>query len=539
LITNTLERAISADQNRAQLFAACDRAEIARYTLDVSLGSDDLTAAAVATGSSTLNNPLTAEIVNGFCVHPQLSTDGFTGLDVLVDQGVMWAIAPDGDPDSSNYKLVRDPGVSALPSSLQMTTNSSGSTRIDVVECSYVLNTPETDNRDIWNPATNTFAAAAVSKATQGGLVYRIRVGTPGAGFPGTASGWLPLAVASVPTGTTSNDTITFWDVRPIVEDRILSPSNVGSDYPRWHHANYMVNTAVAGKAILTGTVDVSGTDIITPSPGTRRLGGRLRTSGISADVISGIDGLDLNDSNNWSAAITTATAFLYLLDSPFGLPRWCRYTNAASGARVPRNPRGFLVVSTQPPTSFYGSPGAGIGLPASTGLGTTTTTKGVCIATLKYTGGACAPTTCDGRTQWNSAAYAASPVTGTTVGTTTPYTVNYVLGESTNFPPGVKAIWADVQLDFTPTAGAIVTLTATISDFSGNPMTTLFQDAVTGYASNATSFWHRFRIPIPATYLYAGLSYLNPTLSIGVSASNATTPIGTPALYVVGWDLY
>ena len=399
VVINTLERAISTDQNRAQLFVAADRAEYLRALMNISQGADDLDAAGVESQVITVGSPLAGEIVSGLRVTPNIGT-----LDLSVTPGVAFVVAPDGDPDSSVYKLVRDVGIAGLPSSLAMTGNSSGSTRIDVIECQFVLNTVETDNRDIWNPATNTFTAAAVTKATQGGLVYRVRQGTAGGGFPGTASAWLPLCVASVPTGTTTNDTVTFWDVRPLFEDRIIPPHNVAADYPRWGRVEYEVNTQLsAGKALLVGTVDVSGSDALTPSPGKRRLGGRLRASGISADLPGGFDGVDLNDSNNWAGSISNGVAAVFLLENPFGLPRWARYTNVASGARQPRSPRGFVVVTqVAGPTAGWGTPSAAIGLPTSTGLGTATVTKGIYLASVLFAGGVAGPTHASGRTQWS-----------------------------------------------------------------------------------------------------------------------------------------
>src|ERR1700729_3903361 len=207
MVINSLARAVSTDQTRMQKFANADRAELFRFLLDISMGSDDLDANGVLTQYTTQNNPLNAEIIgNGLTVKPVVGA-----LDLLVDPGLLYLLNPDAAPDDSNYKYVNDAGIGTT-GLLAMTANSSGQTRIDVIECQNLVNaTAETDNRDIFNPSTGAFNATTVSKAVKGYLTYRVRAGTPGSGFPGTAAGWLPLAVASVPTATTTNDTICFW----------------------------------------------------------------------------------------------------------------------------------------------------------------------------------------------------------------------------------------------------------------------------------------------------------------------------------------
>jgi hypothetical protein len=424
-----------------------------------------------------------------------------------------------------------------------MTGNSSGSTRIDVIECQFVLNTVETDNRDIWNPATNTFAAATVPKATQGGLVYRVRQGTAGGGFPGTASAWLPLAVASVPTGTTTNDTVTFWDVRPLIEDRIIPPHNVGADYPRWGRVDYEVNTQLsAGKALLVGTVDVSGSDALTPSPGKRRLGGRLRASGISADKPAGFDGLDLNDANNWAGSISNGVAYVFLLESPFGLPRWARYTNVASGSRQPRSPRGFLVVTQATgPTAGWGTPGAAIGLPTSTGLGTATVTKGAFLGAVLFTGGVAGPTYASGRTQWSTSTssspspiFAALTGTITTVTSTSGYATFGLTGSA--YPISAKGIHAVVKLTVS-TAAQDVEVSSYVFDSTNTFLLATAEDTVVATHGDGV-ITRTLHIPLPTSYPVSRSG--NPrTLRVNVIGQSANISINTASLQVYGWDLF
>ncbi|MGA9042863.1 MAG: hypothetical protein WB421_20205 [Terriglobales bacterium] len=538
MIYNTLERAISTDQNRAQLFVAADRAEYLRALMNVSQGADDLDAGGVEAPVTTLGNPMVGEVVSGLRVVPNIGT-----LDLTVTAGVVFIVDPDGDPDSSVYKLVRDVGLSVIPSSLVMTGNSSGSTRIDVIECQFILNTPETDNRDIWNPATNTFAAATVSKATQGGLIYRVRQGTAGGGFPGTASAWLPLAVASVPTGTTTNDTVTFWDVRPLIDDRIIAPQNVGADQPRWGKLEYEVNTQLsAGKALMIGNVDVSGSDALTPSPGHRRLGGRLRASGISADLPGGFDGLDLNDSNNWAGSISNGVAAVFLLENPFGLPRWARYTNVASGARQPRSPRGFLVVTQAAgPTAGWGTPSAAVGLPTSTGLGTATVTKGAFLGYVLFAGGVSGPTYASGRTQWSTSTssspspiFAALAGTITTVTSTSAYATFSLTGSA--YPLCAKGIHAVVKLTVS-TAAQDVEVSSYLFDSTNAILLATAEDTVVATHGDGT-ITRTLHVPLPTSYPVSHTG--NPrNLRVNVIGQSANITISAASLQVYGWDLF
>lgn len=534
LVVNNLERALSVDINRLQSFLAADRSELFRFLWGVGIGRDDLDAGGVFTEPTALGSPLTAEVVNGFCARPGAGSSG-SGLDILVDPGVLAFVFPDGDTDSSGYKIVRDPGLSAVPSSLQMTANSSGATRIDVIECGYASSAVETDNRDVFNPGTNTFAAVSLTKAIQGSLIYRVRAGTPGGGFPGTVSGWLPLAVASVPTATTTNDTITFWDVRPLLADRVQQPFSSTFDYPRWHHANYVVDTSLGGSTYLLGTVEATATDIVNNSPSLRRLGGRLRSSGITD---AAVDGVDLNSANNWSSTITTAVGYMYLAEGMFGLPRWARYA-AAPGVRTPRNPRGFVVVSTTPPCDFYGAPSAAIALPASTGLAGSFT-KGVCFGAVNYVSGhVTSPSICDGRTQWNgSTALLVYPTSSAVItGSSPAFTATFALRGNVTHLSGAKALYVTVEFTLTTVTAAGLLVTATIGNAGGGiPLAQVQSSHYPLPGGGAQFFSMTLRVPWYHAYPAGGNS--SPARELDVNFSN-TTGVLTSTMTVLGWDLF
>ena len=424
MVINTQERAISPDINRLQSFAARVPAEFFRYLMDVS-GNDDLDAGAIITEYSTLGTPLRAEIANGLLVKPQIGS-----LDLLIDPGVLYAIAPDGDADSSVYKFIKSAGIAA-PALLAMTPNPAGSARIDVIECSINPSVvTETDNRDIFNPSTGLFTPTSVTKVSEDQLTFRVRAGVAGTGYPAAVAGWLPLAVASLPAGTVSNDTITFWDVRPVLSDRAL-PGNLSLDYPPPLETNGWLDSVAGPVSTLTGhttCVDDSG----------RRLGGRLRrgSPGVDADTVV------LTDTANADPTIVVAVqklVYLYLL-TPFGLPRWARYTDFGSGVRKPRSPRGIPLVSRVPPNEM-GLPSAPVTFPAVFGFGAATTTSGYCFgSTLMLAGAGYSSTSFSDRTVFNTKSPNFDFVTGVLIAG---LDYKFTLTPGLHFPTNAKQILA------------------------------------------------------------------------------------------------
>lgn len=366
IIINTQERAISPDINRLQKFKGADIAEMMRYMLDTSVGSDDLEASAQNTEYATLENPLRAEIINGLLVRPQQNS-----LNLLIDPGVMYAIAPDGAADDSNYKYVHDTGVTIVGALAIPTNVGAGGVRVSVVECQLTDTVLETDSRDVFNSVTGLFTATAVNKARGFRLTYRVRVGTAGGGFPGTALGWLPLCIASAPDGAPDVNSMTFWDVRPLMNDRIQTPFNVAKDQPSIQQVLVNASTLTATGGIVEATL------------GGRRVGGRLRSGSTQSDT--GVETIDLSAATNQEPGIVFTSNrpwYLYFM-TPFGLPRWARYTTA--GFRIPRSPRGIPIVSMVVPDP-EGRPSSAISLPTLSGLGSSSSTA-VAVA-AGYTAG-------------------------------------------------------------------------------------------------------------------------------------------------------
>jgi hypothetical protein len=434
VVFNTQERALSTDVQRSQSFRVRDMAEVVRNLINVFQGLDDVDAGSLYEPTTTTTSPLTAEVLSGLLVQPQNAT-----LNLLITAGLAYVITPQATPDNSIYEFVNDPGVATL-GALVMTGNSSGSTRIDVIECQPTDQVLEADSRDIFNPTTGLFTASTVTKATAAQMTYRVRLGIAGSGYPGSASGWLPLAVASVPTATTTNDTITFWDVRPLLSDR-RGISNVGLQRPQ------------AEKVIINGLPPtttggyVEALQSLALGYPARRLGGQLHRGSPGTDATT----IDLTSSANQESSFSISNGFpwyLYLL-TPQSLPRWARYSDAVAGARQPRSPRGIPLLSRVAPT-LSGAPSSAITFPAVFGFtsGNNTTSSGACVAAGTFTSGAVVAPVANAGEQL--AVY--GTVTGVQSGTS-PVISAFTFVANTHYPSNATAILVEFTIDITITA--------------------------------------------------------------------------------------
>lgn len=361
-ILNTRERVVSTDWNRMQQFIAAGGAEALRWMMS----AQSTEGGASSVGSST-TSPLTAIVVNGLWARPEIGT-----VNLFVEPGTVGMVNPDAVPsaDDSPFKVITDAGVQ-VAGALTLTAGAVG-TRIDVIECSRVVEVLESDNRDIFNPATGLFSPVLVPKVERDRLSYRIRVGVAGAGFPGTVSGWLPLAVASVPsTATTWND-VTLFDVRPLMQDLVRSPAQVLQTFPHRPHAwaTAVEETALGRK--LRGFAEAE-----------RR---QWRVGGEFGSVLSGLIGgaLDLagTDVVEPGFAVTNNRPWYVYAVFPHALPRWARYSPSSSGQRVPLPFKGIPVFTQKAPTNGqHTNLSVAVTLPSTFGF-TATTTDGTPLVT-------------------------------------------------------------------------------------------------------------------------------------------------------------
>lgn len=462
MIFNTRERVISQDHNRAERFEAADRAELIRRLVNNRSASPFTGGGGVQEFGSfvdtnlqdaaAIGTPLRGDVHEGLVVLPQPGT-----LNLLVSPGVVGLDDPDGQtgssdpatasPDDSRYKIVDAPGIAVL-GQLVIGVGSGGQTRIDVIEVQRTSVVAETDNRDIFNPATGLFTPQAVTKVIVGDLTYRVRAGTPGAGLPASVQGWLPICVASVPSAAVTVDDMTFWDVRPLVKDRIapntdqqsiLQPIELGS----YLNSNDFTDTT---KTLLQGVVD------------TRAV--MYRAGGVVA--------VDLQSADNQASGTVFVAGDPWYLWAifPGSLPRWVKYA-ASPATRVPNGPRGILAVY-----QFGAATDLGFGVvapPPSTGITGTQPAvllaAGVC-ADLGAGGVPAGITLSGGETKFHNGAFlqgpAAVPAGGGTID-------QYSLVNGTNFPRAAKAVRVSVACRLNGTTGDGVVYSNTITVYAGS----------------------------------------------------------------------
>jgi hypothetical protein len=440
MVLNTRERLVSTDHNRLQQFKGADTASVLARLL-LSSDDEDIGSGEEALVSS-VTDPLTAAVLDGIRFMPLNGT-----VDALVSSGVVALADPDGAPSADDvpWKWVVDPGITAT-GTLVMTPGA-GATRVDVVEFSRTVEDQEFDNRDVFDPSTGLFTPVNVVKVRRGRLAYRIRTGTPAAGFPGTASGWCPIAVCSVPAAAASWDVVQIWDVRPLARDRVNSPFASSARWARRRSGHLSTDISVPLNVKVSGKVDTS--------LGPWRAGGRVGVTALGAeptgffDVRSpanqevGFTGFGANGPNGYYSVY-----FVF----PFGLPRWMRYSDFTSGARVPVGTRGIMSVSMSLP-NFNGRPVAAVTTPASTGLLDPGTNV---YATLAWTArtavGVPFGVVEDG--DWTSQVnFNLPPVAPSTV--SDPSYIEWTVTTTNDFPGNARAVHLYLSADFTVVAAA------------------------------------------------------------------------------------
>jgi hypothetical protein len=346
---NTRERVVSNDINQLQQFLGAGVEDALRFML---LGETnrEINSDGNAAFISSVTTPLNAVILNGFMCQPQDNT-----TDLFVTPGVGLFTQPESPHDSNDSfsKLITDPGIQ-LAGALTFTPNASVNRRVDIVEVQRIDVDLSVQNRDIYNQTTGIFVPNPnIVKIQSARLTYRIRLGTPGAGIPALANGWLPLMV-SVAEGnaTTWNDT-TCWDVRPLVADYIQSPSKSIHEEPE----NY-----VDGSGNLVGS---SGSGVYNLKVTARSSCKHWKAGGI----LNGYDPY-VDSEPGFSGGISASRIWNLYAVFPRGLPRWCQYTAFSGMApRIPSGFRGVPVASLTMP-SMQGQPLSLITTPAYRGLG-------------------------------------------------------------------------------------------------------------------------------------------------------------------------
>jgi len=419
----TLERGQHEDLQRGDAFTTAMLGELARGLFDDRRWAQQYPGYVQRTTS--LETPLRAHVLSGLMV--RVDNGGY----LLVDPGALLAAIPAASADDSIVELVNDGGVTSN-SALPFVANAAGSVRLDIVECQVNDTAIENVARGIFNPSTRVFDPTNVDKVFEPRLSYRIRQGVAGAGLPASASGWLPLCVVCHQPGTTSFANCDFWDVRPLVSDRVaqgnlaLDPAGALSKFEavvqgRWRS----LGNAVRGYALGQFDGYVAG--------------GQLIASAAFPITDHGnfIDSFAINYTPNRDPAfaMTGNTVIHIAALFPGGLPRWVKYVdtgaNGVSGSRVPEGPRGILVLTNDQPkcNGYY----AGVTLPAASGF--TVDAPGICLATLLVNN-------------------AGTQAIGACVGRDTTFDVLNDLA----LIPGIAGVGSNqVSWTFSPNAGAVV----------------------------------------------------------------------------------
>jgi len=327
IVINTRERAVSSDINRLQAFAADERMELARYWLG------EPTLYEVPSSKNLITNSL---VLNGLLVRPDPDTH------VTIDPGAMITVDPSlaGADDNDVVMAVSKSGLTTT--TLAFVPNVSGSTRIDVFECRPAAETPETSNRDIYDPATGLFSPSSINKVQQLGLEFRVRNGAPGLADD---TDWLPLAVAFVKTTDTGYSTCDFFDVRPIISERDNLTKRSGLS-----RGLTFMNFNVVTVNRITGTARgvVKGFRVLSSEHVTQHQRTTPVSSGTEFGNTTGPDGgAAVNGifwtADNLAAGLSPSNGDLVMLVAMFpalsseSLPRWQRYSQTAS----PREPVG------------------------------------------------------------------------------------------------------------------------------------------------------------------------------------------------------
>lgn len=210
---NNAERASSNDHNLQGYFIARQRNEIIRSLCQVDWSPS-------APGVTNLDQsaldsfPINGVVLDG--LEAIVDTPGY----VMITPGTMagWTGQPADPGSDSGFFVVPSGGVASLLPTMVIAPNTGTVPRCDVIECRFNgTETATTEQRDVYNPASESFTPAILTKTVQTELQFRVRTGTPGAP-PGGDYGWLPLAIAIVQPGLPLTQ-VDFYDVRPLLRD--------------------------------------------------------------------------------------------------------------------------------------------------------------------------------------------------------------------------------------------------------------------------------------------------------------------------------
>lgn len=517
LVYNTRERLVSLDFNRQQQFIARSRAQLLRALYN-DARQNTYVYPGVVTPYVGGETPLAGDVYGGLMVDP-LTTS------VLVQPGQLGCLFPDPDlpvgqsaADDSPYMVIDDPGQQTA-GILTFTANASGQIRVDLVECQPIHVTLETDNRDIYDPPTESFSPALVDKVRTYRLQYRIRTGTAGAGVPALAAGWLPLAAIVVPSGAADYSTCDFYDVRPLVEERVRPQPVSTNQYSPVRDAEYY------------GVV--SGSDLLIKGYSETQFGGYVaggwlrRSSPSFTGSFTGTGNNDgdpdlftVTNAENQVAGLTTTTGTITYLVAffPGGLPRWVRYSHSAAGGglgRVPKGPRGVLLVTTSVPNrnGVYSSMAIGHGLGNATGV-----VLGTVVADAVSGTGFGLIAANNGEHALQSTTLCALSVIGVS-----PTVIDFPLVSGTHYPKNATEILCRLNLLLDNPVAALALASITITTFAGSSAGRLIESnkpLIVRASASGSAHFTTLRIPLLSRESPVNAAVNDVTVRVTYSAS-------------------
>lgn len=409
VLFNRNEQLTSPDVERAGDEEGHDWSVFLRWFVDQRTDMD-----AFAGGITFRSNPVpnvAMHLVNGLIPIP---VNGTTSI--FVTPGKALFVMPSTD-SAGDIFMAEEDGTSL---ELTFTPNTEGA-RIDVIECQFLEADVEDDNVDIFDGITTQFFPHLLEKASRGKLIYRIRSGTTGNGYPGQDPAWVPLAIGISFAGATTWDDVTLYDVRPLIRDRERPPYQWTHDLPNKNatrlyafkvdtvegSALNKANTFYPDNSVQTRVYKETAAATSATYTYTLRgyfesnLGGYMAGGPIAKGTAGPAVGLlDLSDVNNQEPGFTHTTLgqlWYVWLCFPHNLPRWVKYTDSTAGLRAPSGQRGIPVMSFTSPGSTdnvvaaVGFPAKAITMPAASGFGNQQVgTDSAVLMTVGVTGGYC-----------------------------------------------------------------------------------------------------------------------------------------------------
>lgn len=359
-IISAYERAASSDINTVQEYVVKDRADfIARSNSFRSPNRRPMdhpgldSAGASSVSGETIGLGTTHDCFSGLLLNLEHSTSEIWVNSGSVGMGVDFATF------GTEYLVVNFDSLPVVVSQGLLFESNGGGTgaRIDVIECRPII--VETNaTRDIFDPTTQQFGSQSVVKESSVTLEFRIRKGDPDAGFPGTANGWMPIAVSVMQISATSFAQVDFYDVRPLVHERssrhATLKGNAGQD-------SQFTNSEIDDRSIQSQTNECIGW--VKGEFNGYLVGGTLRTNTpwAATTSISHDGGFLCNGAENQligglaPSAVDGALNAICLI-FPMNLGRWVRYSRASVSAepydgeisysnRIPQGTNGILVI--------------------------------------------------------------------------------------------------------------------------------------------------------------------------------------------------